>query len=118
MSDTPFLPLASETDWADALSQSDDRPVLIFKHSNRCPLSASANREMHALAAEEDLPVYRVVVQEHRVVSDDIADTLDIRHETPQAILLDDGDPVFDASHHDVTADAIREVVRSETVSR
>lgn len=118
MSDESFHSLASDADWAEARSRSADQPVLLFKHSAACPVSGTADFEMRQLAEEEDLPVYKLVVQESRALSDEIADTLGIRHETPQAILLNGQDPVFDASHFDVTADAVREALCSPTVSR
>lgn len=109
--DTPFHTLASEDDWTRALEQSKTTPVLIFKHSSACPISADANEEMTVLA-NDDVPVYRVVVQEHRAVSDHIADALGVQHETPQAVVVQDEAAVFDTSHFNVTADTLREELR------
>lgn len=108
MSDTPFHALASDTDWEDALSQSENTPVLVFKHSSTCPVSSKAHDEMETLVEEDSVPAYKVVVQDHRPISDAIEDDLGIRHETPQAILLDDRTPVFDTSHFNVTVDTLR----------
>lgn len=108
MTDSVFRPLETSADWEDALDRSDDTAILVFKHSSSCSISGSANEEMKTLAAEEDVPVYRVVVQESRDVSDTIEDTLNVRHETPQAILVQDGRAVFDTSHLNVTADTLR----------
>jgi bacillithiol system protein YtxJ len=108
MSDTPFHALTSDADWEDALSQSEDDPVLIFKHSSTCPVSAKAQQEMETLIEEDAVPTFKVVVQEERAISDAIEDELGVRHETPQAILLDDRAPVFDTSHFNVTADTLR----------
>lgn len=112
MSDAPFHPLTSDADWNEALANSEETPVLIFKHSSACPVSSQANTEMTELAQKADVPVYKVVVQNHRGVSDAIADELDLRHETPQAILLHEKRPVFDTSHFNVTADRLREEIR------
>ena len=54
-----------------------------------------------------------VTVQSHRSVSDHAAARLGIRHETPQAILLRDGRPVWSASHFRITADALGQRQRS-----
>ena len=115
MSDPPFHSLNSDADWAEVRSRSEEEPVLLFKHSSACPVSGSAKEEMHTLAGNEDVPVYKLVVQESRALSDEIADTLDVRHETPQVILLDQKEAVFDTSHFDVTADTIQEAVQSTT---
>lgn len=112
MSDAPFHTLTSDADWTEALAQSEETPVLIFKHSSTCPVSGQANTEMTELVEDEDVQVYRVVVQDHRSVSDEIEADLDVRHETPQAILLHEKEPVFDTSHFNVTADRLREELR------
>lgn len=101
--------LTSRPDWTEAREASHDAPVLIFKHSSACPISGRANRQMAMLDEPDDLPVYRVVVQDARDVSSAIASDLGVPHETPQAIVLDDGEAVFDASHYGITAEAIRE---------
>jgi bacillithiol system protein YtxJ len=44
-------------------------------------------------------------------VSDHAAARLGVRHETPQAILLRDGRPVWNASHFRITADALGKIV-------
>jgi bacillithiol system protein YtxJ len=108
MSDTPFHTLTSDADWEAALSQSEDTPVLIFKHSSTCPVSTNAHREMETLVEADSVPAYKVVVQDHRAISNAIEDDLGVRHETPQAILLDDRAPVFDTSHFNVTVDTLR----------
>lgn len=117
MSDAPFRSLSSETDWSNARSHSEEEPVLLFKHSAACPVSGKANREMQQLAQDEDLSIYKLVVQESRALSDEIADMLEVRHETPQAIVLDEREPVFDASHFDVTAETLRDAAFSATPS-
>lgn len=104
-----FHTLASDADWSAALKRSDDTPVLIFKHSSACSVSAKAQGELESLAEEADAPVCRVVVQKHRAVSNTIEDALGIRHETPQAILLHEQTPVFDTSHFDVTEETLRQ---------
>lgn len=112
MSDAAFTPLRSEDDWSEALEHSSETPVLIFKHSSACPVSGRAHESMEQLGQDDPVPIYKVVVQEHRSVSDEIAEELDVRHETPQAILLHQQEPVFDTSHFDVTADTIREALQ------
>jgi len=106
--ETPYHSLTSMSDWENALEASEDQTVLIFKHSSACSVSARADQELTTLAGESDLPIYQVVVQQARPVSNEIADTLGVRHETPQAILLRDRAPVYHTSHFEVTADTIR----------
>jgi bacillithiol system protein YtxJ len=98
-----------------ALSNSHHRPVLLFKHSHTCGISAEALDELrahidshvHATTVEYAM----VTVQTHREISNKISERLGVRHETPQAILVRDGQAVWSASHFRVNADELRKVV-------
>lgn len=92
----------------DALRASYDSPVLLFKHSATCPISSMAHREIDRLTEASDPPVYRIVVQRARQVSSACAEQTGIRHESPQALVVRDGEVVWHASHHRVRAAAIR----------
>jgi bacillithiol system protein YtxJ len=96
-----------------AIEESRLRPVLLFKHSRNCGISCEALDELHAHLERTPTPaLYRVItVQSHRQVSDHAAQRLGVRHETPQAILLRDGRPVWTASHFRITADALSTVI-------
>lgn len=100
-----------------AIVESCKRPVLLFKHSRTCGISCEALDELQAhvqdlhlrlAASTPAAAVYKVItIQSHRHVSDEAAARLGIRHETPQAILLRGGKPVWNASHFRITADAL-----------
>jgi bacillithiol system protein YtxJ len=91
------------------LAASGDRPLLLFKHSYTCGISAEALDELvtHLNAAPADAHYAMVTVQTHRDVSNAVAKKLGLRHETPQAILIRHGQVVWSASHFRVTADAV-----------
>jgi bacillithiol system protein YtxJ len=97
-----------------AIAESLERPVLLFKHSRTCGISCEAFDELQAHVAEHSgTPTsYKVItVQSHRRLSDSAAERFGIRHETPQAILLKDGRPVWNASHFRITADALTRAI-------
>ena len=80
------------TDVSGVLKESESAPVLVLKHSNACSFSGSARREVDKfLEAHPEAGVYLVVVQEQRLVSNELAERLGVRHETPQLLLLRDG---------------------------
>jgi bacillithiol system protein YtxJ len=89
-----------------AIAESCERPVLLFKHSRTCGISCEAFDELQLHLSEAmGLAAYKLItVQSHRRVSDEASQRLGIRHETPQAILLKDGRPVWNASHFRITA--------------
>jgi bacillithiol system protein YtxJ len=82
--------------------------ALIYKHSTRCGLSAISNRQVKRFAEENtDVAVYRIDVIANRGVSNAVAERLGIPHQSPQAILLRRGEPVWHASHGSVRARTI-----------
>ena len=82
--------------------------MFLLKHSIACPISARGQMEFVGLEADGDPPLYCVVVQYARDVSRHLADTLDVPHETPQALLLSGGQAVAVFNHYDITTDALR----------
>jgi bacillithiol system protein YtxJ len=96
-----------------AIAESLERPVLLFKHSRTCGISCEALDELHAHLerGRVDAGYKMITVQSHRRVSDTVAERLGIRHETPQAILLRDGEPVWSASHFRITAAELTRVL-------
>ena len=112
----PFIQLNTPDVLQEALARSQREPVALYKHSATCPISAAAHREMERLAEAEALPVFKLVVQQARPLSAEVASALDVRHESPQVIVVADGKPVFHASHHQVTAQAVREAASEARV--
>ncbi|HYN86863.1 MAG TPA: bacillithiol system redox-active protein YtxJ [Pyrinomonadaceae bacterium] len=90
------------------VERSHEAPVLVFKHSTTCPISAAAYREMSQVGAAVAL----VVVQQARQLSNEIAQRTGVAHESPQALVLRNGKVVWSASHWRVTADEVERALR------
>jgi bacillithiol system protein YtxJ len=96
-----FVTLNTVEKLDELFEKSHETPVVLFKHSVTCPISSDVYSEVSGVNSEINL----VVVQSARQISNEIAARTNIRHESPQAIVLKDGKPVYYASHYDVTAD-------------
>jgi bacillithiol system protein YtxJ len=92
----------------ELLDQSTERPVVIFKHSTTCPISAGAYEQMAALKGEVAL----VEVQSARDISREIAMSTGVDHESPQVIILRNGRPVWHRSHWDITRESVEKALR------
>ena len=80
--------------------------ALVFKHSTTCPISAAARERFTAWVESlgpEEFPIYEVLVIEDRPLSQTIAADTGVEHQSPQAILLEDGKPRWHASHWAIT---------------
>lgn len=91
------------------VAQSKEKPVVLFKHSNACPISSAAYREMEKFDGEVNL----LVIQAARDVSQEVEALTGVQHESPQVIVLKDGKAVWDASHFDVKAGAVEKALEA-----
>ena len=105
--------LSDVAELESAITESRERPVLLFKHSRTCGISCEALDELHAhIEGAAAVAAYKLItVQSHRRVSDEVASRFGIRHESPQAILLRDGVPVWTGSHFRITAQQLDSVL-------
>ncbi len=88
---------------------------LIFKHSTRCTVSAMAKRaferDWDTIPAQVNF--YFLDLISHRNVSAYIAEIFQVHHESPQLLLIKDGECILDASHSDISADEVAELINS-----
>lgn len=94
------------------IDESKKQPVLIFKHSLTCPISAGAFNRI-AQGLEKGLilyPVYIVIVQKNKELSNQIAEILNVIHESPQLILVKDAKVVYNVSHYNIQVEDIPKV--------
>ena len=97
------------TDQLDEIfEQSNKNPIVLFKHSLTCPISAGVHQDI----SNADADINIVIMQKARNVSDEIARRTGVRHESPQAIVLKDGKVVYHAAHYDVTADDVESNIK------
>ena len=98
-----FVTVSNAGELEQLFARSHREPVLLFKHSTTCPISAAAYQQMLGVEREASL----VVVQKARDLSREIETRTGVRHESPQALILRDGAVVWSASHWNITADAV-----------
>ena len=104
--------LESLPDLDAAVAASQAAPILIFKHSATCGISAAALEEIEEVdelrSLESPVEAFVVSVQFGAAVSAEIARRFGLRHESPQALIVHKGVVTWHASHFHVTRDEIR----------
>lgn len=92
----------------------NEKVCCVFKHSATCPISAAALEQVDAFAQDyADVPIYMVVVQECRDVSDRVEQYFAIKHESPQVLIIRDGAYDHHMSHRMITQQSLEdELVR------
>lgn len=99
-------------DYLQLVEDSHEQPVLLFKHSTRCPVSATAWRNFQRLAdGKPAAALWRVLVIENREMSSRIADHAGVRHQSPQALLFRGGRVVWHDSHWSITTEDLEDAV-------
>ena len=81
---------------------------LLFKHSLTCPVSAEAFREYQQFIEKNpNLATAYLAVQEARPLSTYVAESFDIKHQSPQAIYFKEGKPTWNDSHWRINGDSL-----------
>ena len=102
-----FVRIKEDETFEALTARSKERPLVIFKHSLTCPISSAAYDQM----ARFDGEVALVEVQVAPQLSREIEAKLGVRHESPQVIVLNKGQVTWNASHFNITAEAVAEAV-------
>ena len=86
--------------------------AVLFKHSTRCPVSAFVIDEVFDFAeTHPDWPVYVLKVIEQRTLSNAATERLGVRHESPQAFVIHQGDIRWHGSHNEITAETLQQQI-------
>jgi bacillithiol system protein YtxJ len=91
---------------------SDSKPVLIFKHSTTCSISRMAFKNFEKefdLAAEID--IYYLDLLNFRAISNEIASRFSVIHQSPQILLIKNGQSVYNTSHENIDAATLKLLV-------
>ncbi len=95
-----------------AIERSYQVPVVLFKHSTRCSISAVAKSRLERdwdFEQSQSPDIYYLDLIAYRAVSNAIAEQLSVYHESPQLILVKNGEVVYDASHSDIRVEELKE---------
>jgi bacillithiol system protein YtxJ len=89
--------------------ESFDIPVLILKHSTRCSISGMAKNRLELYWDKTvALKPYYLDLLAHRDVSDEIAKRYHVTHQSPQIVLLKNGQLILNASHNEIDYNKIK----------
>ena len=101
--------LTEESQLENIKQESQTQPVVIFKHSTRCSISSMAKSRLEREAKPEGVKFYYLDLIKHRNISNGIAQLFSVRHESPQVLLIKDGNCIYDESHNGISMQDIAE---------
>ncbi|MCA6066359.1 bacillithiol system redox-active protein YtxJ [Chryseobacterium sp. RG1] len=100
--------IESEDDLKIAIENSYAYKIAIFKHSTSCFISKTVLRnfekDIESIENTDDIAdLYFLDLLAYRPLSNKIAEDLEIRHESPQLLVIENGKVINHASHQDIS---------------
>jgi bacillithiol system protein YtxJ len=83
------------------------RPQVIFKHSTTCSISRMALDRFERAKAPENVEFHYLDLLNFRAISTEIANFFQVHHESPQVILIKNGECIYDESHYGIMMDEL-----------
>lgn len=102
----------------EAVEASHQKYQVIFKHSTTCPISSMAKMRLESKWDLDQVDAHFLDLLNYRSVSNYIAEALEVHHESPQLILLKNGEVIYDSSHLDISVDEIKESINFSEQSK
>lgn len=102
-------PITSIDQLAQIKEQSFQTPQVIFKHSTRCSISSMVLNRLERSTVPKQVAFHYLDLLTYRSISDQITTDFAVYHESPQVLLIKNGECVYDESHHGISMDEIAE---------
>jgi bacillithiol system protein YtxJ len=84
------------------------KPQVIFKHSTTCSISRMALDRFERAETPENVDFHYLDLLNYRAISNEIASFFQVHHESPQVILIKDGECIYDESHYGIMMDELK----------
>lgn len=94
-----WIELESEEQLMTIQSRSFEQKSVIFKHSTRCATSSMVKSRLERSVIPEGIDFYYLDLIRYRAISNRVADMYNIPHESPQLLLIHNGECIYDESH-------------------
>lgn len=104
--------LTSDAQLEAIKEESVKQPVLIFKHSTTCSISAMALSRMERNWNDQlGVKPYYLDLHANRSISNKIESEFGVEHESPQVLLIKNGSCIYDASHMAISFTGLQQAV-------
>lgn len=106
-----WIHLTDEAQLNKILCQSQEKPQVIFKHSTRCSISSVAFKRLQKADPPGHIDFHMVDLIAYRDISNKIVQMFGVPHESPQVLVIKDGECIYDESHLGIRMEDILESV-------
>ena len=104
-----WINLTNLDEITDIKTLSISESIFIFKHSTRCGISRMVKKQFEKLLLpnKNNIKVYYLDLLKYRNVSDAVSEVFQVRHQSPQLLIIRNEVAVKHASHYDITTISI-----------
>lgn len=106
-----WLALTQKSQLSEIILASNTQPIAIFKHSTRCSISRMALRQFEAEFNLHEIPLYYLDLLNYRDISNEIAEKFKVIHQSPQLLLIVNGNCIYTSTHENISAKSLEEYV-------
>ena len=104
-----WIPLNTLEQLESIKEKSQATPQLIFKHSTRCSISTMALNRFERATTKPEIDFYFLDLIANRQISNAVAEQFKVHHESPQILLIKNGECIYDESHNGILMDELIE---------
>tara|TARA_B100000768_G_scaffold181967_1_gene207823 strand:- start:6065 stop:6397 length:333 start_codon:yes stop_codon:yes gene_type:complete len=102
--------IESLVDLNEAMEESRNKKVILFKHSTRCSVSMMAKKSLEMswdISLDEVQPYFLDLIK-YRNVSNEISAKLEVIHQSPQLIGVNNEEIFYHASHSAISVESLK----------
>lgn len=98
-----WIPL-KKIDQLEAIASQKEKTSVIFKHSTRCGISRAVIKEFESKNSpfEKKVDFYYLDLLNYRPISNEIAEKFGVVHQSPQLLVIKNGQVLASDAHHDL----------------
>ena len=112
ITEVPWHPLTEQKQIHEFKEESNEKLIVVFKHSTRCGISRMVLNNFEKefdLENEEGIKFYFLDLLANRDISNEVADHFDVRHESPQLLVIKGQKVVHHSSHHSIKVEILKD---------
>ncbi|MGV8947502.1 MAG: bacillithiol system redox-active protein YtxJ [Lutibacter sp.] len=109
-----WISLTNSHQLEELIKSSTFKPVLIFKHSTRCGISRMVlkNFEKEFTLNENEIDLYFLDLLNYKSLSQEISLKFNVAHQSPQVLVIKNGQVIYHDSHGVISCNAINKVLQ------
>ena len=104
-----WIHLTHEDQLQEIVIRSQERSQVIFKYSSRCGLSDIIYRRLQAKCCPQSADFYFLDLLTYRKISNMVAEKFGVEHQSPQVLVIRDGECIFEESHMSIDPEELME---------